>query len=1087
MDNQSGNITPRPPHNFLYQQHSFIHIPYGYYHTPSAAIHTPTSYTPTIHSAQHNFLPQTPVTPTPFRSIPCPQSTPPYLNPAPESQAFWAQDRRKRKYQQDENIPPNVTPVPVGTIFLTPKDFSTQREPKRRKNEDNPVDIDISDQDEPLTEEVKYSKAQKTSEEGLIPIFKVLANLGWTLSDMLYYMFRLQDNNGQKIHRSRQHAAYVSQYLKGRSCYGPGFLLDAWERSPDGVLPENSTDHQLMFNTAIHFMDVKPVRAALTSYAAQTMKKRLVREAENAVKPSSGLHTHVAPSKSSPERVQLQWTDIGSTTMLSVADIIKKHQPLTWEYVTAICARKPRVRNGLVEVRKTRPIEGVATTVISSMNMSRNQRAQRLGMARGILDFASCVPYDAFVYNSRVASSVSYGAVYGGLQKLSQQEALVVREHGRDQTKGAVLVMDNVQNYLLQRDARIGRANTMNVGIAATYIELEDIDPKALDLQDKQERLNENKRKSLSVEQLLQFIDQRHLDTVFSLQWLLTLVNYVPALTYLKTHISMLYRTRTAKLKLPVRASNVHPLATSGKNETVTTELKDALLDFMEQTGQSPDDYQRRLMLMCGDGLTYEKIHQLKKYRQFHEDELLNFELVEPTLAFWHTQWTDLSRNYETHWGDTLSRDPSTLGHSATKIGRNPPPNLKKVDYYPYSELAYLQDDLFKYFNDLAAQDALPPVEELEEAARKLHRAYSNTRALHHAASDAEEDTKWAARVPLGSAWGGIQTGIEDAEGNHMASKQVAGDNTGQVHCPKADFVLAKSIAFMRDLIMSREAAYAAAEGDVGRVYEALKIMLFTFAGSTHTKYITYLLEQITTLELESSPELRDATLRSSLVNLTGRAGSFCALDFMQEYFNRLLEAIVQRKGAEYGAEYIRTVVARNLHHFGRIKKEFKEGVGLSARSGRHTAPHTRPEMKILLKEYKDSELHLRRPGRKISRVNIEKGIDDFERGIQYLRKTKLPAWIKETTATRGLRRQENRSLIDSDPVQTEHSDDTEESAPVEDANVSANEEQDQPRAPLGDMFIVDGELIIDTNIEADLITGFDDDEEGDEGDGEEG
>lgn len=123
--------------------------------------------------------------------------------------------------------------------------------------------------------------------------------------------------------------------------------------------------------------------------------------------------------------------------------------------------------------------------------------------------------------------------------------------------------------------------------------------------------------------------------------------------------------------------------------------------------------------------------------------------------------------------------------------------------------------------------------------------------------------------------------------------------------------------------------------------------MLFTFAGSSHSKYVTYLLETITTLELEASAELRDAILRSMLVNIDGHSGTFCALDFMQEYFNRLLEAIVQRKGIDYGAPYIRTVIARNLHHLGQIKKGFREGFGLQPRSGHHNAPHTRPEVRL--------------------------------------------------------------------------------------------------------------------------------------------
>ncbi|KAH9943828.1 hypothetical protein B0H21DRAFT_864932 [Amylocystis lapponica] len=51
------------------------------------------------------------------------------------------------------------------------------------------------------------------------------------------------------------------------------------------------------------------------------------------------------------------------------------------------------------------------------------------------------------------------------------------------------------------------------------------------------------------------------------------------------------------------------------------------------------------------------------------------------------------------------------------------------------------------------------------------------------------------------------------------------------------------------------------AEGDVGRMYEVLKVMLFTFAGSSHSKYTSYLLETICSLELESSPELRETIL----------------------------------------------------------------------------------------------------------------------------------------------------------------------------------------------------------------------------------
>jgi hypothetical protein len=118
------------------------------------------------------------------------------------------------------------------------------------------------------------------------------------------------------------------------------------------------------------------------------------------------------------------------------------------------------------------------------------------------------------------------------------------------------------------------------------------------------------------------------------------------------------------------------------------------MVDFLSQLGDQPNDYACRLTLIGGDGLTYEKLVQLKRYMQFHEDPFESFELMEPTLAAWHTEWTDLSCIYETHWDSLTSPDPSTLGHSAAVIGWPAPPNLKKVDYYPSVEFLYLVLDV---------------------------------------------------------------------------------------------------------------------------------------------------------------------------------------------------------------------------------------------------------------------------------------------------------------------------------------------------------------------------------------------------------
>ncbi|OJA13084.1 hypothetical protein AZE42_11926 [Rhizopogon vesiculosus] len=86
----------------------------------------------------------------------------------------------------------------------------------------------------------------------------------------------------------------------------------------------------------------------------------------------------------------------------------------------------------------------------------------------------------------------------------------------------------------------------MNVGLAATYIAIEDIDPKAYDPDDKPRRVDNSTRKDLEVQLLLNFLDHPRLETVLSLQWLLTLTRYIPELVTIKSHITMLYRTRAA-------------------------------------------------------------------------------------------------------------------------------------------------------------------------------------------------------------------------------------------------------------------------------------------------------------------------------------------------------------------------------------------------------------------------------------------------------------------------------------------------------------------------------------------------------------
>lgn len=298
---------------------------------------------------------------------------------------------------------------------------------------------------------------------------------------------------------------------------------------------------------------------------------------------------------------------------------------------------------------------------------------------------------DLFEYGCQIGLMPAYSSVYNALRSLAQQEARILKMIGFDPFKFGILYMDNVQQHVRQRDLRIGRENHMQIGIAATYFEIEGCKvPGPEDLDDRFARIKANARKDLTAEQLLGWIDNNHLETISILHWLKTLCDYVPQLACHKEHVSLLFRTRGAKHRMPLQKTKAHPLATSGKNEVVITELKDACFDFLEQLGQTKERHLKRPMFMGGDGLTYEKLGNLQKYLQNHQNDFEACRLLKACLAVWHTESTNLTRVFSTHWGRPLSTDPFTLGHSARKINRAPPATFKKVDYYPSLQLAEL-------------------------------------------------------------------------------------------------------------------------------------------------------------------------------------------------------------------------------------------------------------------------------------------------------------------------------------------------------------------------------------------------------------
>jgi hypothetical protein len=144
--------------------------------------------------------------------------------------------------------------------------------------------------------------------------------------------------------------------------------------------------------------------------------------------------------------------------------------------------------------------------------------------------------------------------------------------------------------------------------------------------------------------------------------------------------------------------------------------------------------------------------------------------------------------------------------------------------------------NLFKHFEELAASGRLPEVEILEEAAWKLHRAYSSSRAVYNALYKTTATSTWSQTVPLETPWVPPSTIVSSEELPKLKKKgkkltKKSPDDTEDIgHHPEGDRGLANSITFMQDAMMSHKMSYTIAEGDAGQVYEVMKVCLLFHA-----------------------------------------------------------------------------------------------------------------------------------------------------------------------------------------------------------------------------------------------------------------
>ncbi|KAK6992368.1 hypothetical protein R3P38DRAFT_3289923 [Favolaschia claudopus] len=223
-------------------------------------------------------------------------------------------------------------------------------------------------------------------------------------------------------------------------------------------------------------------------------------------------------------------------------------------------------------------------------------------------------------------------------------------------------------------------------------------------------------------------------------------------------------------------------------------------------------------------------------------------------------------------------------------------------------------------------------------------------------------------------------------------------DDAPKVHKEKSGFtgdrVLRNSQIFMQDFGWWIEFAHAVPEGDIGRVWEIMKIWIFKFAGSSHHNYVNYLLEVYCMLRYEASKDLRNAILNNWLLNIKGELGHWIPGDLHQEHYIKWLKEMIRRHGGEFDDPFYRKTISPNVHHFIQIKEEVEAAFDLERRSQKHTSPHQRDELKLLLRTFKEEEVHVFRSKRSLGHA----AVNQFARGCKRLEKDKLKAFLEKST-----------------------------------------------------------------------------------------
>ncbi|THU88270.1 hypothetical protein K435DRAFT_917531 [Dendrothele bispora CBS 962.96] len=659
-------------------------------------------------------------------------------------------------------------------------------------------------------------------------------------------------------------------------------------------------------------------RPAIKAYAAQMCARKAHQDLTLLTK-NDPNHPEYVPAVLDPSNVS--WNDIIRLSPQQTADTFKQRTPFLYNFFEYLAA--PR-KGGEPVQRINRPNEMRIVASLNPLIVGQNRNVNGyLSLPMSIHYFSSQAHTELRRLTSRMGLSVhdstarkSIASMTMKAQTQMQEETLEAAQKG---TVSKCYLVGNCQRYADVYEGGVLRQSKMKVGTFGIECNLEDCPDNAWDAQDHFNRIAENQRASMSVNDLWTSIDWTHRHNSMSLYVLRTLAEEVSSLKKYIDIIDEKFKSSMAIHRIPEkRRTVIQPLGTNAEHELETQATPEA----------------------------------------------------------WHAKYTAIKAISETHFGPATSSDPSSLSKLFNCAGLKRPANPKHVDHYPMVhgfKLIWVAqvldawrvfldtDNLEQYYSDLDDKQKLPKFDALLENASTLVRQYMCSAAYERVLSTRHQTSlnirNPNLKIKPGSLWTRSDTGgsVEQAQQNTKSNSVTDPVNFD------GDRTLANSIAFKMQFGSWLLLDHAIKSGDVGRLMEQLKIWIFMFAGSNHHQYTTYLLELHCLLKFESSPELRTAILNNYLVKFGFKAQE---RDLMVEHHVGKLEDMAGKAGGDFDDPFYREIISPNADKWIHVTRTFAEAFELRPRKNHHTSPHMRPELRILLNKMKETELHRFRPGR---------------------------------------------------------------------------------------------------------------------------